>query len=322
MTTLKEKIMTKRNIGENSVKQYLRCLNALKKSIGQTEEDEMCECLTDFDKVMKYINSLEKMTTRKNKLTAVVVALDSCEVDKNIVDKYKDALKKTNDEYNLFLNKQVKTETQKKNWIEYPELVKVANDLLNMVKAFKNKDNLSKMEYDVLLKCVLLQTHLEFPLRNDLSEVKIIKQVDYNKLKDKTKENYLVIQNKPLKMTFYFNHFKNHKSLGSLTMPVPKKLVNLYKIYFKHNKSDNFLTSIQDRQSPITSNRQTKLFNDLFKQYYPDKSISSSLIRHIIISHLTKGEPTIKQKQEKKEKIKVKFQHSEKTNDTYRKIDD
>lgn len=319
--SLKEKIMNKRKINEKSVTQYLRCLNALKKSIGQTEEDELCECLTDYDKVMKYINSLEKMTTKKNKLTAVVVALDSCEADEKIINKYKDALKKTNDDYNLFLNKQIKTETQKKNWIEYSELVRIANDLLNLVKAFKNKDNITKMEYDVLQKCVLIQTHIEFPLRNDLAEVKIIKNDDYNKLKDKQTENYLVVQDKPSKMTFYFNHFKNHKSLGSLKMPVPKKLVNLYKIYFKYNKSDNFLTNIKDRQSPITPNRLTKLFNELFRQYYPDKKISSSLIRHIIISHLTKGQPTIKEKQEKKENIKVKFQHSEKTNDTYRKID-
>ena len=230
-------------------------------------------------------------------------------------------MKETNDEYNLFLNRQIKTETQKKNWIEYSELVKVANDLLNIVKSFKNKDSLSKMEYDVLMKCVLLQTHLEFPLRNDLSEVKIIEKNVYDKLKDKQTENYLVIQDKPLKMVFYFNHFKNQKSLGNLKMPVPKKLVNLYKIYFRHNKSENFLTSLKDRTSPITPNKQTKIFTELFKTYYPDKNISSSLIRHIIISHLTKDEPTIKQKQEKKENIKVKFQHSEKTNDTYRKID-
>lgn len=318
--TLAEKIKNKRKINDNSVLQYIRCLNALKKSIG-VADDEMCECLTDFDKVMKYINSLDKMTTKKNKLTAVVVALDSCDVDEKIIDKYKNALKDTNDEYNLFLNKQVKTETQKKNWIEYSELVRIANDLLNLVKAFKNKDNLSKMEYDVLQKCVLLQTHLEFPLRNDLSEVKIINNKDYTKLKEKKTENYLVIQDKPYKMTFYFNHFKNQKSLGSLKMPVPKKLVNLYKIWFKYNKSNNFLTSTKDRTTPISPNKQTKIFTELFKQYYPDKNISSSLIRHIIISHLTKGEPTIKEKQEKKEKIKVKFQHSEKTNDTYRKID-
>lgn len=318
--SLKEKIMKKRKINENSVTQYLRCLNALKKSIGVTD-DEMCECLSDFDKVMKYINGLEKMTTKKNKLTAVVVALDSCEADDKLIQKYKNVLKDANDEYNLFLNKQIKTETQKKNWIEYPELVKVANDLLSIVKTFKNKEQLSKMEYDALMKCVLLQTHLEFPLRNDLSEVKMINSKDYSKLKDKKTENYLVIQDKPSKMVFHFNHFKNQKSLGSLKMPVPKKLVNLYKIYFKFNKSDNFLTSLKDRTSPITPNKQTKIFTELFKSYYPDKNISSSLIRHIIISHLTKDEPTIKEKQEKKEHIKVKFQHSEKMNDQYRKVD-
>jgi hypothetical protein len=308
-------------LSEISVNSYVGAIKSLNKKMGGTEINNL-DFLKDFKEVMKHLET-HKLTTIKNKLTAIIVALDAESSDKNkkIIDNYQDELKRQTETYNSFIKKQVKTQSQKDNWIEYKQLVGVANDLLKYVKSFKNKKKLNNSEFETLMNAVLLHTHLEYPLRNDLSEVKIIKKPEYDKLEDKTKENWLVIQEKPIKMTFYFNHFKNQKSLGSLTMPLPKKLVNLYKIYFKYNKSDNLLVSKKDRNSPINPNKQTKIFTNLFKQYFPDKNISSSLIRHIIISHLTKNEPTILEKEKKEKAIETKFQHSGLEHEKYRKID-
>ena len=172
-----------------------------------------------------------------------------------------------------------------------------------------------------LQNAVLLKTHLVFPIRNDLSEVKIINNIDYEKLteKEQLKHNWLLKTGK--KMKLIFNNFKNAKRLGSKEYDVPRNLVNLYNIWFKFNKSDNFLVSKKDMSSKITSNNQTKYFNSIFKPYYPDKKISSSLIRHIVISHFAEGEPTIHEEQAKEKEVEDKYMHSSAVNKMYRKVD-
>jgi hypothetical protein len=45
------------------------------------------------------------------------------------------------------------------------------------------------------------------------------------------------------------------------------------------------------------------------------------MLRHIIISHYTKDEPTLKEIEKKNEKIEDKFMHSAGVNKLYRKVD-
>ena len=45
------------------------------------------------------------------------------------------------------------------------------------------------------------------------------------------------------------------------------------------------------------------------------------MMRHIIISHNLKNEPTIKEQTEKKKQTEDKYLHSEKMNQLYRKVD-
>ncbi len=50
------------------------------------------------------------------------------------------------------------------------------------------------------------------------------------------------------------------------------------------------------------------------------KDISSSMIRHIMITHFQEGTPTIKQDAEKEKQIENMFQHSSRMNNLYRKV--
>ena len=45
------------------------------------------------------------------------------------------------------------------------------------------------------------------------------------------------------------------------------------------------------------------------------------MIRHIVISHQLKDTPTIKEAEQKKNKIEETFQHSESMHKLYRKVD-
>jgi hypothetical protein len=313
------------NICENTLIAYERQLTKMFKDLGNKGEIKNSKFLHNYNKVEDYIDKLTKITTKKNKLTAIIVAIDA---DKNfkgkedLKDKYQKKLKGLNEEYNDFLKKQVKTPTQEKNWIEYSDMVEIANDLVKKVKGFKKKDKLENHEFETLQNTILLKTHLEFPIRNDLSEVKITDLEKYEKLneKEKNKHNWL-IKYPNNKMVFVLNNFKNSKKLGSKKYDVPKKLVNLYKLWFKFNTSDYFLVSKRDRNQPINGNTQTKYFNSLFHKYYPDKNISSSLIRHIVISHFSEDQPTIEELEKKAQEIENKYLHSASMNAKYRKID-
>ena len=313
------------NICEASLNTYDKQLTKMFRDLGNKGFPKNTKYLQNFDKVEEYIDKLEKITTKKNKLTAIIVGIDADKSFKNkddLKDKYQKKLKELNDEYNEFLKKQVKTPTQEKNWIEYSDMVDIANDLVKKVKGFKTKDKLEKHEFENLQNAILLKTHLEFPIRNDLSEVKVIELDKYEKLNEKemNKHNWLIKYPKN-KMVFVLNNFKNSKKIGTKKYEVPKNLVNLYKLWFRFNKSDYFLVSKRDRMLPINGNTQTKYFNSLFHKYYPEKNISSSLIRHIVISHFSEDQPTIEELEKKAQEIEDKYLHSASMNAKYRKID-
>lgn len=111
------KIKETRNIKDTSIKTYISALNKLKKSIDPNDKSELCDAnfLKDFPKVMDAINKEKKITSKKNKLTAVLVALGCDETsNKELITKYGEKLKTMSEKYLSFLREQVKTETQKR----------------------------------------------------------------------------------------------------------------------------------------------------------------------------------------------------------------
>ena len=190
---------------------------------------------------------------------------------------------------------------------------------MEKVKEFKRKEKLSKKEFDTLQKLVVLRTYLQFPLRNDYADMPVIRKIDYNKLKDDEKKaNYLVI-GADGKKQFILTQYKNSKFLGEKRFDVPKPLNAIINLWLKHNTSGWYLVRIRDITRPMSPNLLTKYLNKIFKSR--GKKISSSMIRHIVISHQMQNEPTIKEKQEKEKAIEDKFLHSAKVNDLYRKVD-
>lgn len=315
-------MLEKRGIRETSCKTYLSALKKIYVATGRKGEPSDYEWLNNYDEVMKAINKEAKLSSKKNKITAVIVAL-SCGRKKpateKLIDKYQLDLKKWNDTYFEELKEQKKTRTQSENWLDYPELIKVSNELMDKVKTFKKEPELTKKQFDTLQQLVLLRTHLEFPLRNDFARMPILKKTDYNKLTDeKKKGNFLVISSDGKKQ-FILNQYKNSKYLGEKKFDIPKELNKIINLWLKHNKSGWYLVKITEKDKPMNENMITKYFMKIFKSR--GKRISSSMIRHIIISHMTRNEPTIKERQEKEKAIEDKFLHSSAVNALYRKVD-
>lgn len=329
MDKLKENIKKSRNIKTTSLNTYMCALKKLKKVIEpKTPNLENTNFLQDFNKVMEAIRKEKKITSQKNKLTAILVALNSDDPkNKPLIDKYNNELKTLGEKYLSFLRQQIKTDTQKKNWLSYEELVKIVNKVMGQVKdreinKKKEGEELTKKEFDILQQYVILRTYLTFPLRNDFADMKVLKIKDYKNIpKEEIENNNFLILLSNNKKQFHINQFKNKKKIGSKILDVPPKLNRVINLWLRFNKSGYYLVK-SDGKTPMTPNAITKFLNKIFIRNANGKKISSSMIRHIVISYMMKNEKTIKQKEKEEKDIENKFFHSKSINDLYRKIDD
>lgn len=325
MTDIEANIKKERTIKASSLNTYLSALKTLKKKIEPDKPITLLntDFLKNFDKVMAIINKEEKITSKKNKLTAILVALTSdTPKPQELIDKFSKILKDLGEKYIAFLKQQKKTDTQKNNWLDYDELIKVINQIMAEVKHRKitTKTELSSKEFDILQQLLILRTYIAFPLRNDFADMKILTRKEFQDLDDgeKKEKNYLVIlpQNKK---QFHINQFKNQKFIGSKILDVPQKLNRVINLWMKHNKSGWYLVKT-DKVSPMNPNGITKYLNKIFLKH-SGKKISTSMIRHIVISNLLKDEPTLAEKEVEKQKIEDTFLHTKEMNQLYRKVD-
>jgi len=319
--TIEENIIVSRpDMKKSSLSTYLVSLKNLHRLMYNSVELDNTKFIQDYDKVMGFLNKEEKITTKKNRLTAILVALGSdTKKNEDLINKYQKKLKELNDEYNIFLKTQKKTDSQANNWLNHSELIEVFNEVMKDIKMEKinTKTELNEKEFDLLQQCLILRTYLDFPLRNDYADMKIIYSDEYKKLKDTDVDNYLAILQK--KKLFILNDFKNKKRIGRKMIEITSSLNKIINIWLKHNKSGYFLVK-KDRKTPMSPNGITKYLNKIFLKR-SGKKISSSMIRHIVISKLSEGEPTILEEEKKNQAIEDKYLHSSAINKLYRKID-
>ena len=179
---------------------------------------------------------------------------------------------------------------------------------------------LSKTEYALVQKYVLLRFYISHPMRNNVSNCKVVSQKEYDEIKDeeRLKNNYLIRDNNKYK--FMLNNFKNVKRIGVKIITIDDNIAKLLSKWFKTNTS-GYMFTLNNGKEPLTSNGVTKIMNSIFAEYADGKRISTSMIRHISISDDLKNDLTIAEKKKKEEAVINKYQHSSSMNDTYRKID-
>lgn len=271
----------KKQIKNSSLEIYEKNYNKLSKDINGDIEDDF-KWLLDYDKVMEEINKSKSAHTRKNKINTVIVYLnmidDLKETEKNIIKKYSDEIVKLTKQISDNYNENKLNDKQKDNWLTFEEL----ENILNKLKAEIPKQINDYSNFKKLMHYLILSLHLEIPLRNDMADAKIYTQAEFNKIEEDKEINYLVLGKTG---TIILNNYKTSGSYGRKKINLSKNLFSIFKKYYpiiKQYSKDNWLF-IDINGDKLNRNRYTLLFNDLFKQY--NKKISSSMIRHIIISH-------------------------------------
>lgn len=316
---------SRKDITESSVNAYIISLRMLHDKCVEDHKGEQLNSkfLHDFSKIEKCLNDIENKNTRKNRLTAILVALDSeKEPDKKLIDRYQTVLKTLMIDVNKTINSQEKTETQKTNWVELDDIKRVLNKMLEDINKDKlfSKEKLSKTEYGLIQKYILLRFYMSHSVRNNVSDTRVLSQNEYDNLKEDERlgNNYLIRTGN--KFVFKLNKFKNVKRIGVKSIDIDDNINKLLAKWFKINMS-GYMFTLNNKTEPITSNGITKLMNSIFAEYADGKKISTSMIRVIKITDEMKGEATIKQKEAKEKKVENDYQHSSKIQDQYRKID-
>ena len=266
-------------IKDNTIRSY--CI-IIKKLHNDTEDYENLNFLEETKLIMKKINNITKLTTKKNYLTAVIVSLLCVGKDNTFYVKEK---LKVNEEYNNQLSKNEKTETQEKNWFSKRELLSVTTALEEQVIKDKLmvRDKLNKNQRFILQDYViaLLYTCLnDFVVRLDFAPM-IVKPE--SEILDND-HNYLAVVSKEVKY-FILNQYKNaeyirsgvKRGMGRITIPIPPKVNNAINALLKHNQSEYFLTTINGKV--MTENALGRAIKRIFT--IGDRSATINIIRHI-----------------------------------------
>ncbi len=285
---LTEKIKEARpNIKDSTIKMYVGNLNKLQKIF---EKDDF-GFLKDFDKVKEKLSE-KHFTTQRNYYNSIIILLMALGKDKELIEKYNNIRDELNAKYLENQSSGVISEKQKNSFISIEELrafIEMIRKDLNIPK-LKKKDTISPTENKLLMAYTILSILIENPMRNDLSNMKIIGKKGYNSLSDKEKkdDNYLVIEKGSL--MFILNDYKTSKKYLEKKIKISKPLEKIIRMYMRINK-----LGVGDTLFPLSRNSISQLLIKTSKKYI-NKNISTTIIRKIVASDLLKDVKEIEKK--------------------------
>mgnify|MGYP003632103802 FL=1 len=267
------------NIKDSTIKMYVGNLNKIKKIF---ESDDF-KFLKNIDDVKEKLSE-KHYTTQRNYYNSIIILLMALDSDKELIDEYNKIRDELNALYTANQKDGVISAKQKEAFISIDELKDFIDKIridLDITK-LKKKDTATEKEKKLLMVYTILSILIENPMRNDLSQMKIIGKKGYNGLTDTEKRdtNYLVMEKSSL--MFLLNDYKTSKKYLEKTIKISKPLEKIIRMYMRINKLKN-----GDVLFPISRNGISQLLIKTSKKYI-QKSISTTMIRKIVASDLLK----------------------------------
>ena len=277
----KELIMKARpNLKPNTIKMYLFNLNKLKKLF----EEEDLKFLSKIEEVKDKIKELH-YTTQRNFYNAIIVYLRAKGGDDKLIEKYDTIRNSLNEKYKTDNESGKISDKQSKNFVEIEEVYKMINKMDNEIKQnkLKKKENLTSKEKELLQVYTIYNILIKIPLRNDLAGMEAITRTQYKALSEKDKQdtNYLIVDKN--KLEFVLNEYKTSRKYKQKNIPIPKDVEKIIRMYLKKNGMGVLFNSPGGK--PLTRNALSQLLIKT-SQSYMNKSISTTMIRKIVLSDL------------------------------------
>jgi len=258
------------NIKPQSIKTYVA---NIKKISGEKEINNL-DFLNNPEQVFSNLKNM-KLTMKRNILSSILVLLSAVEIENRLYKIYSDKLLQLTMEYKRQIDKNEKTETQIKNWVEHKELINIAKKMIK--KNPGSQDSLIAALYSY-----------QPPTRLDFYSMEIVGPTD----ELDSGKNYLVVQSQRTKR-FIFNDYKSANKYNTIEIKVNKDLNRVINKFLKLNPNRKYL--LQNKQGlPLTRNNLGKKLPVIFKD--TGKHVTLNIIRHVYISENIDIEQTKKNK--------------------------
>ena len=288
---------------KETVKTYENRVEVLRKLLGIT--DGSLEFLLDYRKIRSIIESQQWAdTTKKTTYVSIIsIGRDKHLFSEKIILKYRNELWKYKKKITEWTHKNIKSQKQEENWIEWKKIIKLRNKL--------KKDTSTTRKYLKYLAICLLTY---FPPRRT-KDYAVMKMTSRESKTKDTNYNYCLISNG--KMSFIFNNYKTNKTYGRQEFIVPKQLKKVIVNWLVHNTSQWMITTDGKSKKPMAINTFTKCVTNIFNEYLGKKA-SPNIFRHSFISFLNRQNISL----ENRKKVSKKMAHDIMTQLEYAKIDD
>ena len=268
----------------NTVKQYEIQLKRLQKLF----DTEGWDFLNNIDSVKDKLSDKHFTTSRNyyNSIIVLLMALNHDEAHDDLIKKYVTVRDSLNEKYAEEQSSGKISEKQSKNFVELNEIQKMIKTMENEIKKekIKKKEKLTKNDIELLNGYTIFSFLIRLPTRNDMSGMQLIGKTQYNKLSDKEKEdtNYLVREKS--KMFLVLNEYKTKSKYGEKKIDVPKDLEKILRMYLKLTKKNNGDVIFTNFKGETISRNGISQLLIKTSKHYLDKSISTTMMRKIILS--------------------------------------
>ena len=258
----------KPNLSLKSLKSYIK---NIEKILKDTKSNNI-EIFKNIEVITKFLDERKSYLTKRNYLNSIIVLLqhDTKAYNKEITlyQKIRDTY---NDKYKNIQKTGLKSDKQKENWLSLKQI----NEIVEHLKQDLT-DNQNLQWYFMLL------FWLEYPIRNDLAYTEMISKKKYNKLLSAELElkNYFIIDKKPF---ISISQYKTYNKYGIKKIEINDEIKKILLQYLPINKTKYILYNIKNN-SPMSTEDITISFNKLFSKFYPEKRVSTTMLRHIILT--------------------------------------
>ena len=270
----------KPNLKPVSIKRYVANLNKLKKDV---DGDDGFEFLEDKKKVSEYLNQ-KGDSTRKAYLNAVIVFLQATNGDDKLIKYYQSPRDDLNESYKEQVANNVPTEKEKEKLITLAEWDELIEKLDKQTAKFYNKspNDLTKSEYNTMLFLLINCLHRHIPLRNDYSNMKIVRtKREANQSLAKDPEQNVLLLSRMFKQIYLVN-YKTNATYGTKVIPMPDPVVSCVMRFLRVSKNNKYLIS-NFKGSPLNTTEYSKFLISNFEKHL-GKKIGSSTLRKVYLS--------------------------------------
>lgn len=268
------------NLSAGSVRTYASILRNLAKQM-DLELEGPSTVLKHYKAILEHLKETPSRL-RKTRLASLVVYVGKHEGGEKALEAFRNLMTADGKATDAEQMEQKLSEKQKENWMDWEAVMEHYEALKKEIAPLLKLESLDKKQFARVQLFVLLSLMVLIPPRRSLDWT-AFKLREVNKEKD----NYLVLVKR--KPTLVFNNYKTASKTGQQKEEVPRELYQILKKWERLNPHQWLLMNY-GQSGGITPTQLTQLLYGYF-----GKNISTSMIRHIFLSHKYKAIPALKE---------------------------